>query len=78
MPNTQSSFVSVVIVLTAAVTILLGYGLGRTHGSWILVRNARREVPKLRRIAWGRTRGVAGGVVLMLVVVVTAATDLIR
>jgi hypothetical protein len=78
MPNHSSSVVSVAIVLTAVTVLVLGYGLGRTSAAWHDVRGARREVPKLRRVAWARTRGVAGGVVLLAAVLAVAATDLVH
>ena len=78
MPNHQSSDVSVAIILTAVTVITLGYGVGRAHAAWLLARGARREVPKLRRIAWSHTRGVAGGVLLLLVVLTMAVNDVLH
>lgn len=77
MPNHQTSDVSVAIVLTAITVIALGYGIGRTHAAWILARGARREVPKLRRVAWAHTRGVAGGIVLLLAVLTVAVSEIL-
>lgn len=70
--------VSAAIVLTAVTVVVVGYGLGRAHAAWLDVRGARREVPKARRAAWNRTRGLAGGVVLVLAVIVVAVTDVLR
>lgn len=78
MPNHQSSVVSVAIVLTAVTVIVLGYSVGRAHAAWLLVRGTRREVPKLRREAWARTRGLAGGAVLLVAVVAAAVNDLVH
>ena len=78
MPNHQSSDVSVAIILTAVTVVSLGYGIGRSHAAWILARGARREVPKLRRAAWSHTRGVAGGIVLLLIVLTVAVNDILR
>jgi hypothetical protein len=78
MPNHQSSVVSVAIVLTAVTVIVLGFGLGRASAAWHDVRGARREVPKLRRIAWGRTRGVAGGFLMLIAVLAVAVNEMVR
>jgi hypothetical protein len=79
MPNHQSSVVSVAIVLTAVTTVIvLGFGLGRASAAWHDVRGARREVPKLRRIAWGRTRGVAGGFLMLIAVLAVAVNEMVR
>ena len=78
MTNHQSSVVSVAVVLTAATVIVLGYGMGRTHAAWLLARATRREVPRLRRIAWAHTRSVAGGILLLLAVLAAAVSDLVQ
>lgn len=78
MTNHQSPVVSIAIVLTAATVIVLGYGVGRTHAAWLLARATRHEVPKLRRIAWARTRGVAGGILLLITVLAAALNDIVR
>lgn len=78
MTNHQSSVVSIAIILTAVSVIVLGYGMGRTHAAWQRVSATRHEVPKLRRVAWARTRGVAGGILLLLTVLAAAVNDIIR
>jgi hypothetical protein len=75
---TNHPAVSAAIVITAVTVIVLGYSAGRAHAAWLDVRGARREVPKARRAAWGRTRGLAGGVLLFLVVIAAAVTDLLH
>ncbi len=76
MPNHPA--VSAAIVLTAVTVVLVGYGVGRAHAAWLDVRLARREVPRARRIAWQRTRGLAGGVLLVLAVLAVAVGELLR
>jgi hypothetical protein len=71
----QSSAVSVATVLTAATVILIGYRLGRAHAAWRDVRAVKRDVPAKRRIAWGHTRPLFFGSLLLLAIAVAAAYD---
>jgi hypothetical protein len=77
MPNHLSP-VSVAIIVTATVVVVIGFRLGRTSAAWRDVRNARRDVPVKRRVAWRHTRGVTGGVLLVVAVLAVAANDLIH
>jgi hypothetical protein len=77
MTNHQSP-VSVAIVLTAAAVVLIGFRLGRTSAAWRDVRNARRDVPVKRRVAWRYTRGATGGLLVLIAVLAAAVNDLIR
>ncbi len=75
MPNIS---VSIAVVLTAVTVVIVGYAAGRTHAAWLDVRGARGEVPKARRAAWARTRGLAGGVLLVLAVLAVGVGDIRR
>jgi hypothetical protein len=68
--------VSATALVSTVVVVLIGYGVGRAHSAWLEVRGARRELPKLRRVAWARTRAVVGGVLLLLAAAAYAATVL--
>jgi uncharacterized membrane protein len=78
MPNHQSSVVSVAVILTALTVVVLGYSAGRTHAAWLRVRTARNQIPELRRVAWARTRGLAGGILLVLALLAAAVNDVVR
>jgi amino acid transporter len=81
MTNHQSP-VSAAIILTAAAVVLvvvfIGFRLGRTSAAWRDVRNARRDVPVKRRLAWQHTRGATAGVLVLVVVLAAAVNDLIH
>jgi hypothetical protein len=62
----QSSAVSVATAMTAATVIILGYRLGRAHAAWQDVRSTKRDLPVKRRTAWGHTRALVIGAVLLL------------
>jgi hypothetical protein len=75
MTHHPSSEVSVAVVLTAAVTLLLGYRFGRAHASWKDVHNAKRSLLVNRRNAWRHTVHLLVGTAALLLTLVAAAYD---
>jgi len=71
----QSSAVSVATVITAAAVVLIGYRFGRAHAAWLDVRKTRRDIPAKRRAAWGHTRPLFFGSLLLLATFAAAAYD---
>jgi hypothetical protein len=78
MRDVQFGLIFSAFALVAIGVVVLGYHLGRAHAAWRDVSGTRSQVPKLRRVAWARTRGVAGGIALVVVILAVALTDAVH
>jgi hypothetical protein len=76
MPHHPSSAVSVAVVLTAAVTLVLGYRFGRAHASWKDVHRAKRSLMVNRRYAWRYTVQLFVGTAALLLTLAAAGYDI--
>ena len=66
---------SVATVVTAFTVLVIGYRAGRAHSAWRDLRAAKRDVPAKRKIAWGHTRPLLLGALLLLASLIAAAYD---
>jgi len=66
---------SVATMITAVTVLMIGYRAGRAHAAWRDLRAAKRDVPAKRKLAWGHTRPLLLGGLLVLVSLIAAAYD---
>ncbi len=66
---------SVATLITAVTVLVIGYRAGRAHAAWRDLRAAKRDVPAKRKIAWGHTRPLLLGGLLLLVSLIAAGYD---
>ncbi|WP_199511057.1 hypothetical protein [Nucisporomicrobium flavum] len=64
---------SVATMITAVTVLTIGYRAGRAHAAWRDLRAAKRDVPARRRIAWGHTRPLLMGVLILMATLIAAA-----
>ena len=62
-------------MITAVTVLVIGYRAGRAHAAWRDLRAARRDVPAKRKIAWGHTRPLLLGGLLLFASLIAAAYD---
>jgi hypothetical protein len=78
MQEIQFGVIFSAFALGAIGVVVLGYGVGRAHAAWRDVSGTRKQIPTLRKAAWARTRSVAGGMALLVIVLAVALTDALR
>ena len=65
--------IMIAVAFTVTVTAAIGYRTGRAHSAWRDFRNARRDVPLKRRVAWSHTRGLLLGALVLFGALFAAA-----